>query len=360
MPREISPKAPRKGSVYIVGDFQYRGYRVSQNTDIACPAWPRVTAAQKKAFQQWVQHKKEEIDQRIKERGSKRSTTGPMTLAQAAEEFVEQHLRFTSSFERSEGYRLAKTVAQMGPEIELDELRTNDIASYVALRKSQGIAPGSIKREITNVQTMWQHAIDIWERDVKMIAWKRVKPKIPKRLVKTLSYAEYQRLLACAPTERLKNVIAMAALTGLRWHEVFKVTRASVNLEKRTLTIIGKGNKEAEIPLSRAACSLLSQLWGNKSPKLFDPTNFRREWAATREKAGLQRFNFHHLRHSFATWLDELGCPVQQIQKGLRHSDIDTTLIYTHADMQALSPYLEQLGEKLLPMSETELNRQSN
>jgi hypothetical protein len=51
---------------------------------------------------------------------------------------------------------------------------------------------------------------------------------------------------------------------------------------------------------------------------------------AAEESGIMKRVSPHVFRHSNATWLVENGVPLPAVQDHLGHTDINTTLIYTH------------------------------
>jgi integrase len=316
-------------------DFIHKRVRVARDT--GCKS---ITDAKK-----WCRERIAEIDANL---AASQLTRGKrLNLLEAATRFTDEHLQFSRSYEKSEKYMLRTALDVIGRTVRLEDLSTADIQRFVTVRQKAGIAPGTINREITIITAMHNHATEVWEYPTKAIAWKRVKPEIPKRLPPSITIDMVRALVWNAPTDRVKSVIMMAFLTGLRRNEIIELEWKSVDLNRRTFRLIGKGNKEAELPLSLAATSLLSSIPRGSSSRVFNTENLRREWEAAREAAGLKSFRFHDLRHAFATLLSEAGAPIQHIQQGLRHSDVSTTSIYAHAGNHALLPYLNQLGESL-------------
>ncbi len=64
-----------------------------------------------------------------------------------------------------------------------------------------------------------------------------------------------------------------------------------------------------------------------------DQSNFGRSFRVAAKKAGiLRRVTPHTLRHSFATYQVHAGVPLPTVQRLMGHSDISTTMVYTHID----------------------------
>jgi integrase len=83
------------------------------------------------------------------------------------------------------------------------------------------------------------------------------------------------------------------------------------------------------------------------TPKM--PRNFERDFYRFRSAAGLSsEINFHLLRHSVATWLDELGASEAMIAAILGHSGGTVTRRYVHVRLPAMRQVIEQLEQTLL------------
>jgi len=78
--------------------------------------------------------------------------------------------------------------------------------------------------------------------------------------------------------------------------------------------------------------------------------SFRSAFEKAVQKAGLDDFTFHDLRHTFASRLVMSGVDLPTVKELLGHKDISMTLRYTHLSTdhkQHAVRLLEQFGEKV-------------
>jgi integrase len=156
--------------------------------------------------------------------------------------------------------------------------------------------------------------------------------------------------------DHLKPLVLVALNTGLRRGEFFNLKWADVNFEARMLTVVAasaKSGKRREIPLNAEALAVLSawrERQGNHDGLVFPGadgarlTNVNKSWKGVVKIAGLVNFNFHDLRHSFASRLVQAGIDLNTVRELLGHSEIKTTLVYSHLSPDHLRAAVERVS----------------
>lgn len=85
-----------------------------------------------------------------------------------------------------------------------------------------------------------------------------------------------------------------------------------------------------------------------------DPKNFVRAFHLLRDKAGLPRITVHHLRHTAATMLKNLGVPARDAQLILGHAQITTTQqLYQHGDIEGQRRALALMERQMLTVTDS-------
>jgi integrase/recombinase XerC len=156
-------------------------------------------------------------------------------------------------------------------------------------------------------------------------------------------------------------VIHVFYATGMRLSELIQCKETQVDLTKKVIKVIGKGNKERILPISPALAEEL-QLYIHQKPteaqgnpylfvaengKMLQPRavySFVKKYLA--QVTTLQKKSPHILRHSFATTLLNRGADLNAIKELLGHSSLAATQVYTHNSVEKLKSIYKQAHPK--------------
>lgn len=189
-------------------------------------------------------------------------------------------------------------------------------------------------------------------------------PKMPVRKVSILSDEQIRLLFSNIDTKDILSVrdaliIALLLDSGLRRNEILTILMKNIDLNKSTIKVYGKGDKERLVPIgtfTRKLMGLYLQLSKNLREKSEDSQylildRYGHQISENAIKLLIQRkkkavgfdFSAHKLRHNFATHycLDEyesLGfMDIYKLKAILGHSNIETTMIYMHLAQEIIA-----------------------
>ena len=179
-------------------------------------------------------------------------------------------------------------------------------------------------------------------------------PRRVRTLPATLSAREAQELLdRPVRPERLRlrdrALLELLYGCGLRASEACSLRLADLDLERQSVRVTGKGERQRVVPLGSAAAAALRRYIDRTGPRRpgdpvfvsvrgrpLHPSDVRRAVRAELADAGLPQRSPHALRHTFATHLLEQGADLRSIQHLLGHASVGTTQVYTHVSVRHL------------------------
>ena len=278
-----------------------------------------------------------------------------------------------ASIETSRAYKLDierfVTYERVKGAVSPGEVGSRSLREYIYHLKDLGLAPASIRRNISAVRTYFRFLLG--EGYVVRDPSERLEtPKRWRTLPEVLTVSEVEKLLA-APSldERLafrdRAMLELAYGAGLRVSEWISIGVRDVRLQDHLVRVFGKGAKERLVPIGRRAIGAIAIYPRELRPSLErgegkgvlflsargQPLSRMGAWKILRkyvDQAGITKpVSPHTLRHSFATHLLEGGADLRAVQEMLGHVDISTTQIYTHVDRE----YLRSVHKQFHPRS---------
>lgn len=148
-------------------------------------------------------------------------------------------------------------------------------------------------------------------------------------------------------------IVTLLINCGMRLSELVGINIQDVNLNERTLRLLGKGNKERIIHINDACAAAIVQYLEERQSSDAEPNALFLSKRGTRitnrrvqqivDKAlqdshlDNQGYSTHKLRHTAATLMHKHGnADMRVLQQILGHKNISTTEIYTHIDDESV------------------------
>ncbi len=186
------------------------------------------------------------------------------------------------------------------------------------------------------------------------------KLKEPRGRVRFLSDDERSRLLeACqAHSPALYSIVVLALSTGARQGEILSLTWRDIDLARGMIILEEtKNNERRAIPLQGHALELIKKMSKVKRidtdllfPSRQDPSkplDIHSIWRAAVNKAGIEDFRFHDLRHSAASYLAMSGASLAEIADVLGHKTLQMVKRYAHLSEQHTAGVVARMNEKI-------------
>jgi integrase/recombinase XerD len=247
-----------------------------------------------------------------------------------------------------------------------EQAERKDIREYLAAIMAGALSPRSAARKLSTLRSFYRLLLD--EERLRTNPTNGVPiPKTWKALPHFLELGDLDTMVRWTESQkdalaiRDKAILLTLFASGLRESELVNLKLADLDLEVGIIRVWnGKGGKDGLAPLSPPAIAALKTYLQNrnseapyvfitdgrncKGSKLTRQALFYRIRSIARKALG-RDVGVHEFRHGCATALVKGGADIRDVQAVLRHSDIDTTQIYTHTDIT----YLRGIYDKSHP-----------
>ena len=221
------------------------------------------------------------------------------------------------------------------------DVSTNDLRSYLASYQENH---DSGKVTLDNIRRIFSSFFS-WLEDEDYIVKSPVrrihKVKASQVVRETLSDENLETLRDTCTNPRDLAIIDLLISTGIRVGELVRLDRKDINFNDREMVVLGKGDKERLVYFDAKAKVHLEEYLASRNdsnPALFvsikAPSNrltisgVERSLSRLGARSNIRHVHPHKFRRTLATMAIEKGMPIEQVQKLLGHTKIDTTLHY--------------------------------
>ncbi|MBT8321613.1 MAG: tyrosine-type recombinase/integrase [Eudoraea sp.] len=246
-------------------------------------------------------------------------------------------------------------------EFDLDDLSKADysfIRSWIVALLEKKVTNRTVNRKIASLKAYYKFLVKTGRLQRNPLARHKAL-KTPKMVEVPFSEKEMDLLLKEIPFDpgfegsRDKLIVDLFYTTGVRRSELIELKLSDVDLERNTIKVLGKRNKERFIPLLNATRELIGQYLQERNTlemiqdtqhvfltsagkKIYATLVYRIINGCLSQVSTKVKKSPHVLRHTFATHLLNKGADLNSVKELLGHASLASTQVYTHSSIAEL------------------------
>jgi len=244
---------------------------------------------------------------------------------------------------------------QATTDLPLHQLEPSHLRTYLAhLHRKDGkpYSPHYTHQVYRTLHTFLQWCVD--QDGIEHNPLDKVRaPRLPQTKSPRLNLDQVESLLEAVKTgphpARDLAMICLAVDSGLRRGEIIGLELDHLDVDAGVVRVIGKGNKEREVPVGSVTKVALNTWLGlrpradttrvfiTRKGRPFTKNGIQTLMYRLKKRAGLPNVRWHLLRHTFANYFIANGGGLRKLQMILGHASVDTTArFYTNPELSEL------------------------
>ena len=227
---------------------------------------------------------------------------------------------------------------------------TRDQVEKVISDKLKHASPGRANRVTTLIRAVLRKAEREW-------GWIEKAPKIRRlkeesKRIRWITKDEAGRLCEELPSH-VETMVRFSLLTGLRESNVTGLEWSQIDMQRKVAWVHAdqaKGKKAIGIPLNEEAVRIVKMQIGKHNTHVF---TYRGKpvkkagstaWKNALKRAGIEKFRWHDLRHTWASWHVQSGTPLMVLKELGGWNDYETVLRYAHLAPEHLAEHADNIS----------------
>jgi len=244
----------------------------------------------------------------------------------------------------------------------LVDINYSQIRSWIVYLVDNDISNRTVNRKISSLKSFYKFLLKSKQINEDPLV-KHKALKVGKRVQVPFSQDEMREVIESLSSDtdfrslRNRLIVELFYSTGMRRSELINLNLSDVDLEKQTVKVLGKRNKERFIPLLKSiqqtfkiyliernkfAAGVSNLFITEKGKKIYGTLVYRIINSYFSAVSSKVKKSPHVIRHSFATHLLNEGADLNSVKELLGHSSLASTQVYVNSSLNELKKVYNQ------------------